>query len=611
MHGRLKLKMKLTNKRADLIITPLLGIGIWLLLYCFMGFYKIGLDAPCAYAGGDDFTFLANIKSIGDNGWFWKNSYLAAPFEAEQYGYPLFFGMNFECIITRFLYLFSDDAIVVRNIQFLCMFAMAAMMAYVVMRSLEVERGISVFSSILFGLAPYIFGRNVGHFNLSACYFVPLSILLCIWTFEEDEKYLHFDKTFFKNKKNVLTLIFTILIANNGTVYYAFFTCFFLCVVALYKAVLQKNIKVTVPAVKTCACIFFFLLIAFIPVFLDLLKGGTLSVERGYEGGEIYGLKIIQMFVPLNDHGIGLLNRIISKYNEIMPLVNENRYAYLGVGAAVGFLIALFHLLLPSPVYLSNPTSKEQKENVRIHLLSKLIIFAILLATIGGFSSLLGIALPMIRSYNRISIFIMFMCLYILAACLLKIKRRCVLSSKSVRVGVLCCCVLFCGFCLWEQLPTWGMNDEVLRQNKDLYEMDARFVSDIEEELQDGDGVYQLPYHGFPEEGPVNNMSDYALFTGYIHSKTLKWSYGSIKDTEEDLWNRNTASLPVDEMIDEIVEKGFKGIYIDKRAYDEESIALLMSSIETVLGETPYVSESGDLIFYNLYPYMERKSAAF
>ena len=48
--------------------------------------------------------------------------------------------------------------------------------------------------------------------------------------------------------------------------------------------------------------------------------------------------------------------------------------------------------------------------------------------------------------------------------------------------------------------------------------------------------IYQLPYHGYPEGGFQNDMWDYHLLVGYLHSDKLKWSYGSVKGREGDSW---------------------------------------------------------------------------
>lgn len=51
-------------------------------------------------------------------------------------------------------------------------------------------------------------------------------------------------------------------------------------------------------------------------------------------------------------------------------------------------------------------------------------------------------------------------------------------------------------------------------------------------------------------------MWDYHLFVGYLHSDTLKWSYGSVKGREGDSWNEEIGSLKADDMVKALKEAG-------------------------------------------------------
>lgn len=141
------------------------------------------------------------------------------------------------------------------NIQFLLTISICGITAFGVLRAFKVRRVWSGFGAILFALAPYISYRNITHLGLSACYFVPISILLCVWVCFDDTTYLVISTDFFKNKKNILTILFCYLIANNGIGYYQFFSCFFLCVVALYKIVLTKKFRSIMKPVCVIICI--------------------------------------------------------------------------------------------------------------------------------------------------------------------------------------------------------------------------------------------------------------------------------------------------------------------------------------------------------------------
>lgn len=120
--------------------------------------------------------------------------------------------------------------------------------------------------------------------------------------------------------------------------------------------------------------------------------------------------------------------------------------------------------------------------------------------------------------------------------------------------------------------------------------------------------IFQLPYVPFPEYPPVNRMSDYSHFRAYLHSKDLRWSYGAIKGREVDGWQRMVASMPVDEMLKALSQKGFEGIYLDSHGF-EDSGANLMSDIKRVLGTEPLVSDNQRLYFFDMTMYNRKMNA--
>ena len=114
-----------------------------------------------------------------------------------------------DLLITKFLYIFSDNFIVVFNLRFLVIFPLSSMIAYGVLRCLSLNFVLSAFGGLVYSFSPYIFYRNVGHLSLATCYFVPLSVLLCVWAiYSEDSDYLKFDKNSFGEAKHGLHFYF-------------------------------------------------------------------------------------------------------------------------------------------------------------------------------------------------------------------------------------------------------------------------------------------------------------------------------------------------------------------------------------------------------------------
>jgi phosphoglycerol transferase len=114
--------------------------------------------------------------------------------------------------------------------------------------------------------------------------------------------------------------------------------------------------------------------------------------------------------------------------------------------------------------------------------------------------------------------------------------------------------------------------------------------------------IFQLPYVEFPENPPVYQMPDYEHFRPYLHSKTLRWSYGAIKERDNARWQMSTANLPTDQFLDAISAAGFSGVYLDRGGYADNG-ADMEAKLRNVLRIEPMASPNGRMVFFNLGEY--------
>ena len=149
-----------------------------------------------------------------------------------------------------------------------------------------------------------------------------------------------------------------------------------------------------------------------------------------------------------------------------------------------------------------------------------------------------------------------------------------------------------------EELPSFSPPDYARIRSEFISDRD--FVQQVERLLPRGAMVYQFPYHKFPESGHIGHMFEYQLFTGFLHSKELRWSYGGMKGRPGDGWHQDVAALPLPERISRLREAGFAGIYVDCRAYDADAWKDFASQMGTLLGEEPLMSKNGNLAFWRL-----------
>ena len=598
------IKHSIRNKTIDYVLVFSISILLYLINYVCLGFASSGITVPFEYGGGDGITEAMSIKTISDFGWIGTNRLLGAPYEMTFYDFQTNFLMNFENLTAFIISRFVKDPYTVFNLQYLFTFALCGFTAFIVLRYLKIKRIFATIGALLYGMSPYIYSRGMGHYCLGACYFIPLSMILCVWAFEDDSNYLSLKnsvKQFFRYKKNIAMLVCSFLISNNGIGYYPFFTCFFLCVTALITAFSTKNIASIKKSFIPICCIVFFMFLALIPVFIYKINVGSNDIaRRSIADLELYGLKATQLFMPTNGHHFSFVRNIVNSYNSQAPLVNENYTAYLGIFACVGFVVMCFLSFFPKKESYNLPTTS---------LFPRLTIWALMFFSIGGLVTLfcLFTGFRSLRGFNRISIFIEFMGIATTCYCMQSLLELGLLKNhKFLHMLMQVFLAVFALLCIYEQHPSLRQNINARAIYKSMRENDRKFVEKIERQLQENDAVFQLPYHKYPEAGPVRSMSDYQLFAGYLNSSKLRWSYGGMKGRESDKWNEKVSSLPTDKMIRAIVQSGFRGIYIDSRAYTNEELDDLCSNIELVLkNEKPIFSENRLLLFYNLNGYIE------
>src|SRR6202011_3378560 len=96
----------------------------------------------------------------------------------------------------------------------------------------------------------------------------------------------------------------------------------------------------------------------------------------------------------------------------------------------------------------------------------------------------------------------------------------------------------------------------------------------IEAVVPPGAMLFELPYQGFPEAGPVQAMADYEPLRPYLHSHALRWSYPAMRGRADARWIREISGHAPARLLDEISEVGFQGIVIARPGYADSGAAI-------------------------------------
>lgn len=582
---------KVKKYKYDVIAVAAISVIVTIFLVWFYQLIGVDLHVPINYTGGDEMSFLATARLTQDSFWNFGTTRLSFPEEYYYNGSEIITGLhNADVFLVKtFMILTGNQVGLAVNLAYFSFFYIIAYCSYFVLRKLSIRPWISVCGSVCYAMLSYIFIRNLGHVVLSAYFFVPLALLMSVWVYEK-ENFLKPCRGFFRNKENYAGILLAFLVANAGIGYYQVFACFFIAVTVIVALLRDKDTACLKRGITAVGCIVVFVVLAVIPEIITMAAGHIDAEGRGrVMYSESYALNLIQMLFPVNSHGIQFIQNAIDNVENILPegYVNENWSSYIGLAGVLGFII-LFVILLKR--------GEDKTEfDKRINLLAMLNMAGVLFGITGGLGCILYMGgFYLLRSYNRISVFIAFLCI---AALCMVLDRHIKKLKKNAQIVVQIIVSLFFVFSIWEQNPGVEMNYTRLETN---WYSDEKFINDIEAECQQDDVVMQLPYCSYPEDNAKNDMSFMSHFIGYIHSQKLRWCYGTMLESDADTWYRETAGLEPEAMVQELRNKSVAGIYINRTGYEQKEWEDLESAFKRITGTEPVISENNQLSFFKI-----------
>jgi phosphoglycerol transferase len=389
------------------------------------------------------------------------------------------------------------------------------------------------------------------------------------------------------------SLLICVLIASTGGGYYSFFAMALLASVAVFLGIGHRSLAKPMTPLLLIAVILAVFLANITPSLVHHLRHGQGdAAQRIPAESELYGLKITQLLIPADDHRVRALADLKTTYN-LTPLSTENTDASLGVIGSAGFLFLIGWLL-----YRRGRDESGHPARLFGHL-SLLNASAVLIGTVGGFGSLFAhLVSPHIRAYNRISVYIAFFSLFAIALLLDSATGRFARTGPRRVVFHAVLLVLVVGGVLDQTNGRQGPDYDALKAE---YRNDHDFVLRIEAALPRRAMVFQLPVQSFPEGESYDHLR------AYLHSDTLRWSFGAMQGRDGGDWLEAVSGMPVAEQLETVALAGFSGLYVDRRLYPDGG-ARVESEVSSLLRAGPLVSRNERLSFFTLIDY--RKSLA-
>ena len=563
--------------------------------------WENGLGVP--FASGGDFTATgASIKGVLQNRSWLVNPSLGAPGVANSYETPgadtLFY------LIIGALGITGAGWSVVMNLFYLLSYPVIGLATAFALRRLGSARVVAACGAIVYALLPYHWMRGESHLFLAFYATVPLLVLVA-FRFGGDDVPLLGERMGdaprpwdVRSRRSIAALAICVVGAMTG-VYYAFFGAALICFAGARAALRNREPRIALAALALAVLMGSVAIAQVVPskIATAQLPPNPSGLVRNPGQAEIAGLKVTQMFLPIDGHRIGAFARLKATYraglSQIGPsLNNEANIASLGILLALGFLVSLLAFVF-WPERGSPDGAGSGWEAVRTA--GFLNLCALLLATVGGFGAMLAVLLPQIRSYNRISVFIGFVSLAALASLADRAFAR--WQGGWRRAALYAALAVVTALAVLDQTP---VSLAVAPMQAAQYRSGTAFGIAVTKALPAGAAVFQIPYMPYPEPGgPFFGMQDYDPLRGYVFTDGLRWSYGTMKGRPDDAWQKATAALPPAEMIAVAKARGFTALWVQLNGYADGGTGI-RATLTGLLGEPVAVSDDGVFAVWKL-----------
>jgi phosphoglycerol transferase len=546
-------------------------------LFVFLRGWRRDIHVPFTFAT-DGLFYLMQSKSTVDNGWWWFNPMVGAPFGLDQLAFPA--NSNVDQLVVWMVSRLVPDALAAINLSWVLIVVMSGWAATWCLRRLDISYPSAIVAGTLFALSPYALYRNIAHFGM-VVYLVPFAGTAALQLASgklPSQGYL---------RGSGAVLLAGCALLGFDYVYYPFFGCFFILaglLLGFFTGWRRRVIRAGMICLAVMvACTFLNLAPS---LYSWSHHGKPMIVEDKVPAhSELFALKIRTLVSPASPHLFPPFRRWNDQEAAAQfPLETENANARLGVVGAIGFLALIGVVLVPS--------AAERFKHATIILgASRLTIAGLLLATIGGFGSLFNLLIsPQIRAYARIFPFIDFFALASVG-----IFVDAFLTSRRSRIAA-AVAVLSLGL-IDQQGAAAGMNAEYADTSAQLRSLEP-FVQRLESRLPARAMVLQLPFRSYLSFSTIARQGPFEHLKPYLVSHQIRWSFPALSNEQVE-WQSRAARIDVKRLPQELAGEGFSAIVIDRNGYDDRGAAV-SAAIWAGIGDNAVLAETERYIAFDI-----------
>ncbi len=408
----------------------------------------------------------------------------------------------------------------------------------------------AMMGAVLFAYTYSVFDRGLAHLLLLFTWTVPLGLLAC-WLIGRREP-LQWRSM---GAWGCLAIGAAVGVSNPYNLFFWGQLLGLAMIAQYFRSRNWVNLQVGAATMVVAAAGFFVIHAEF---WLYTKTGGVPLLVRNYAGTEVYALKMVEMFVPPTGHRWDWLAFFGYRYARWTNWRGEVVVPYLGIVGILGFL------------WLWIDAAGRVLRGCAPSGWSLQTAWVLAYGTMGGITNVLALYLGfnLFRATNRISVFVS--CLVLLFV----VQKLTTLTAKWRPAWSYVLAAIITGIGALDQIPR-PYSEERRAEQARMVRADARFGRDLEAALPARSLVFQLPVLGFPEVNPPHLLSDYALFRPYLHTSTLRFSYGGTKLRSRTRWQRDLQTLPVSELVPRLERYGFAAIYLNRRGYKDEGESVI------------------------------------
>lgn len=465
------------------------------------------------------------------------------------------------------------------NASFALAHMFAAIAMYVSARWCCASRRWALVAGLAFGLSTFIFAQSPHHMQVA--YVWPVAFFPVVWRWAAVQDGLTPRRTAFW---------ISLAVASCTGLHFIYYLNVFCQLLLLTAAIVGLRCRSWTP-VRWAAVVVAFGLMGVCVMNIDswtyrLVHGAnTVAFQREYKWLEIYGLKLVDLFVPPVTHHSSLLASFAQQHRLGSPLLDEGA-SYLGMLGGAAFL-----WLVGSAAWCG---TRGRLEDVPLEAWQ--VLWIVLMFSTGGINAIMGAAgFTMFRAACRYSVVILAISLIYAARALTKCetesRRRDADGTRQILWNTLA--VAGVALVLWDQVPR-TQSAETSALIAKLVESDRAFVAKMEAALPKGAMVFQLPIMAFPES-PGPGVAAYDHLRPYLYSHHLRYSFGSARGRAEADWQMELGKKSLKDALSTIKKQGFSAVYINRNGFPDRGKGIEDALLEMGHGKAPIRSDAGDL----------------